>query len=123
MRYQGIKKIQTDGRDDEQVHSGNFRGVVAQKRPPSLAWWAASLDHVLGNGGLSDFKPELEQFAMDARRAPERIFHAHPPDQRTEVRLDFRPPSPRTGLPTPVIAKASPMPTHQRLGADDRQSL
>jgi hypothetical protein len=39
---------------------------------------------------LRDFKPELEQFAVDARRSPKRILDAHPPDQRTEVRLDLR---------------------------------
>jgi hypothetical protein len=51
---------------------------------------------------LRDFKPELEQFAVDTRRAPKRILHAHLPDQRAEVRLDLRPPSPGVRLPTPV---------------------
>src|SRR5258705_12621767 len=31
--------------------------------------------------------------------------------------------SSRTRLPTPKEAKADPMPTHQRLGTDDRESL
>jgi len=39
------------------------------------------LDHVLGDAGLSDLKAELEQLAMDARRAPQRIVDADPPDQ------------------------------------------
>jgi hypothetical protein len=42
---------------------------------------------------VRDLKPELEQFSMDPRRAPKRIFDAHPPDQRAQVRLDLRPPS------------------------------
>jgi hypothetical protein len=45
----------------------------------------ASLDHVFGDARLRDFQPELEQFAMDARRSPKRILDAHPPDQHTEV--------------------------------------
>jgi hypothetical protein len=68
--------------------------VITQKRAPSLAWRSASLDHVLGDARLRDLKPELEQFAVDARRSPERILDAHPPDQRAEVRFELRPPSP-----------------------------
>jgi hypothetical protein len=52
-----------------------------------------SLDHVLGDARLRDLKPELEQFAVDARRSPKRVLDAYPPDQHAEVRLDLRPPS------------------------------
>jgi hypothetical protein len=41
-----------------------------------------SLDHVFRDARLSDLEAELEQFAIDARRAPQRILNAHPPDQR-----------------------------------------
>jgi hypothetical protein len=37
---------------------------------------------------LSQFKPELEQFAVDARRTPKQILPAHLPDQRAQFRLD-----------------------------------
>ena len=93
------------------------------KTSPPLTRWPAALDHVLGDRRLSDLEPELEQFAVDARRSPEQIFHAHLLDQRTKVGVDPGPPSPRTGLPTPIAAKARLMPTHQRLGMDDRKSL
>ena len=97
--------------------------MIAQKRAPPLARWVASLDHVLGDGRLNDLEPELQQFAVDARRSPERIFHAHLLDQRTKVRVDLGSPSPGTRLPTPIAAKAGPMPTHERLGTDDREDL
>jgi hypothetical protein len=89
----GIEQIEANGRDDEQVHRGNVRRVVTQKSALSLIWRSTSLDHVLGDARLRDVKPELEQFAVDARRSPKRVLDAHPPDQRTEVRLDLRPPS------------------------------
>src|SRR5258706_647826 len=60
---------------------------------------------------------------MDTRRAPKRIFDAHPPDQNAQLRLDLRSPSVWARLPTPVAAKAGPVPTHQRLGTDDRENL
>jgi len=81
------------------------------------------LDHVFGDARLRDLKPELEQFAVDARRAPKRVLDAHPPDQRTQIRFDLRAPSPGARLPTPVAAKAGPMPPHQRLRLDDCENV
>src|SRR6202521_563087 len=90
-----------------------------QEGPPSLAGRRPPFNHVLGDARLRDLKPELEQFAVDARRAPKRIFDAHPADQYAQLRVDLRSPSLGARLPTPVAAKAGPVPTHQRLGPDD----
>src|ERR1700694_4302308 len=86
-------------------------------------WVAPSFDHVLGDARLCDLKPELEQFAVDAWRAPKRIFDAHPPDQCAQLRVDLRSPSLWARLPTPVAAKAGPVPTHECLGPDDCENL
>jgi len=90
---EGIEQIEANGRNNEQVHGGNVRRVVPQKGAPSLAWRSTPLDHVLGDSRLRDLKSELEQFAVDTRRTPKRIFDAHPPDQCAEVRLDLGSPS------------------------------
>src|SRR5712672_3751647 len=94
-----------------------------QKGPPSLAGRPPPFDHVLRDARLRDLKPELEEFSVNAWRAPKRIFDAHPPDQRAQVRLDLRPPSRRARLSAPITAKACPMPMHERLGADDHEDL
>jgi hypothetical protein len=94
-----------------------------QEGPPSLAGRPPSFDHVLGDARLRQFKPELEQFAMDAWRSPERVLDAHSPDQRAQFSIDLRSPSPWARLPTPVAAKAGSMPMHERLGPDDREDL
>src|SRR5258706_8148276 len=120
---EGIEQIETDSWNNEQVHGGNVRRVVTQEGSPSLARWPPSFDYVLGDARLRDLKPELEQFAVDAWRAPKRIFDAHPPDQYAQLRVDLRSPSLWARLPTPVAAKAGPMPTHERLGSDDREDL
>src|SRR6202051_2868835 len=119
----GIEQVETESWNNEQVHGGNVRRVVTQEGPPSLAGRPPPFDHVLGDAGLRDLKPELEQFAVDARRAPKRIFDAHPPDQRAQLRVDPRSPSQWERLPTPVAAKAGPVPTHKRLGPDDCENL
>src|SRR6266478_2691348 len=71
---EGIEQIETDSWNNEQVHCGNVRRVVTQEGSPSLAGWPPPIDHVLGDARLRDLKPELEQFAVDAWRAPKRIF-------------------------------------------------
>jgi hypothetical protein len=47
---------------------------------PSLTGRPASLDHVFGDARLRDCKPELEQFTMDTRSAPQWVLNAHPPN-------------------------------------------
>jgi hypothetical protein len=97
--------------------------MVAQEDDPPPRGRPTSLDHVLRNARLSDLEAELEQLAMDARRTPQRIFRAHPPDQRAQIRGDLRPSSKRAGFPTPVPAEAAAVPAHEGLGPDDRDSL
>src|SRR5450755_3814425 len=58
------------------------------------------------------------------RGAPQRgFFDAHPMDQPAQLRVDLRSPSPRVRLPAPVAAKAGSVPTHERLGPDDGESV
>src|SRR6202034_3643459 len=86
---EGIEQVETESWNNEQVRGGDVRRVVAQKGPPSLAGRPPPFDHVFGDAGLRDLKPELEQFAVDAWRTPKRILHAHPPDQRAQLRFDL----------------------------------
>src|ERR1700739_2438162 len=88
--------------------------VVMQEGPPSLAGRPPPFHHVLGDARLRDLKPELEQFAVDAWRAPKWILHAHPPDQSAQLRVDPRSPTLWARLPMPVAAKAGPVPPHER---------
>src|SRR5205807_8185702 len=85
-----IEQIEANGRNNEQVNGGDVRCVVTQEGAPALGRRSTSLDHVLRDAGLSDLEAELEQLAMDARRSPQRIFRAHPPDQRAQIRVDLR---------------------------------
>src|ERR1700730_5766725 len=90
---ESIEQVEANGRDNEQVHCSNIRRMVTQESAPALAWRPPSFDHVLGDARLRNLKPELEQFAVDAWRAPKRIFDAHPPDQHAQLRFDLRSPS------------------------------
>src|SRR3984893_1827869 len=120
---EGIEQVETDGWNNEQVHGSNVRPVVMQEGPPSLAGRPPSFDHVLGDARLRDLKSELKQFAVDAWRAPKRVFDAHPPDQRAQLRVDLRSASQWARLPTPIVTKTGPVPTQERLRPDDREYL
>src|SRR5262249_6555222 len=77
----------------------------------------------LGHRRLGDLKAELKQFAVDARRSPQRVLDTHAPDQGAQLRVNLRPSAKRARLPTPVPTKAGPMPTDERLWTDDRDDL
>src|SRR5664279_4464450 len=51
---EGIEQVEANGRDNEQIHGSNVRGVVPQKGAPSLTWRPASLEHVLCDARLRD---------------------------------------------------------------------
>src|ERR1700726_4062468 len=78
---------------------------------------------VISGQRLRDLKPELEQFSADAWPAPKRIFYGPPPNQYAQLGVDLRSPSLWARLPTPVGAKAGPVPTHECLGPDDCENL
>ncbi len=105
------------------VHLSGGGRCRLHARDAHRVWRPTPFDHVPGDARLRDLKPKLEQFAVDAWRAPRRIFDAHSPDQDAQLRLDLRSPSPWARLPTPVAAKSGSVPTHERLGPDDCDNL
>ena len=86
------REVETDRRDNKQVHGCNIWRMITQEGSPSLTGGYPPFDHVLGDARLRDLKPELEQFAVNAWRAPKRIFDAHLPDQCAQLGLDWWPP-------------------------------
>ena len=67
---EGIEQIEAYGRNNKQIHRGDVGCMIAEKCAPSLTGRPASFDHVFSHRRLRDLEPELQQLAMDARRAP-----------------------------------------------------
>src|SRR5512144_1697588 len=80
-----IEQPEGNGRNDKQVHRRDPICVVAQERLPALRRRTSPARHILGNAGLPDIDPELEQFAVDPGCTPQRVGNAHLSDQL----LDF----------------------------------
>src|SRR5215469_11263429 len=55
--------------------------MVFQERSPGLRGRIPTAHHVFAYAGLADVDAELEDFAMDARSAPEWVVTAHLPNQ------------------------------------------
>ncbi len=112
-----------EGGHREKIHRDHLPEVVAQEGGPGLAagtTWLAH--HIFANGSLGHANPQLEQFAMDTRSAPEGVGSGHLPneiDGRGSHALapGFRSPA----LPAPEQAKALPMPAYHRVWLDQSQ--
>ena len=77
-------------------------------------------DHVLADAGLADIDPEFEEFAVDARSAPERVFPAHLADQFADFIRNARPPgSAVMNFPLPEKSKAFTVPGDDAFRLDD----
>src|SRR5262249_49188176 len=83
--------LKGQGRDQAKVDCWNCIRMVAQECPPRLRWRSSVFDHVVGDGRLGDLEAKLEQFAMDARGAPQRVLLVHLPDQIAQFTIDLRP--------------------------------
>ena len=108
-------------RDHEEIRRHDLAHVIAQERMPCLRRRLTSTDHVLGNARLPDLNTELQQFAVDARCAPERIGGRDRANQRADLRRQRRPPHATPALPLPEDAEPSTVPGNDGLGFDDHE--
>src|ERR1700704_848122 len=113
------EQLEADCRHDKEVHGGNACRMIAEKRLPSLRRPSPPPRHVLGDSRLSDLEPELQQLAVDARRAPEPVGQAHLSDQAPDLNWNLWTTATRARLPAPVQPETGPMPPDDRLGLDN----
>src|SRR6516164_4443860 len=117
-----VKHLKTNGRHREEVDRYHTLEVILQEGPPGLRRWLAASHHILANTGLADVNVEFEQFAVDARRAPQRIVAAHLANQFSCFRGDRR--SSRLAaahLPGPEQPKPFAVPGNHGLRFHDEQ--
>ena len=79
---------------------------------------ASSSNRIVSDRCLADVDPELEQLPVNARRAPQRVVDTDLADQPSNLYRYTRTPgfASRSVLPE----QATPMPSHQRFGTNDR---
>jgi hypothetical protein len=94
---------------------------LTEDTPGTVKLWESPRQ---SRGGSRSSKAQLEQFARDARRAPERIGSAHLSNQIDSLWSDARAPGfPSPTLPTPEQAKALSMPVDHCVRLDQSNRL
>jgi hypothetical protein len=122
--YEHVEHTEGRGRHDKEVDRDEVGDVVLEERSPSLRRRPRPTGHEPGDGALRDIEPELAQFAVDARRAPERIGERHHADELRKLGADaWSTRSPASGLPGPQGATALPVPENHGLGGNDMERL
>ena len=86
-----VEKPERAGDHDEHIQGGDAVDMVPQEGPPSRGGALGSPDHVLGDRGLADADPKLEEFTVDPRRTPKQIVKAHLTNEPAKLRGRFRP--------------------------------
>ena len=72
-----IQQLKRHARGHEHVNRGDDRHMVPQEAAPSRGGSLRAPREIPADSSLAHLDAELEQFAVDARRAPERIGAAH----------------------------------------------
>src|SRR3989441_1032628 len=122
--HEHVEHSEGGSRHDKEVDGNEVGEVVLEERAPSLRRRFRATRHQPGDASLRDVKTELEQFAVDAWRAPERIRERHRAHEFRNLRADRRSThSPATGLPSPESAEALPVPANYGLRAYEMESL
>jgi hypothetical protein len=111
-----IEQVEGDGGDRKEVYGGNGFAVIMKKRKPTLGRCKISgcTAHPAGDGALRYVEAQHEEFAVDARRTPGRIFNDHLKDQITDVFGNSLP----ADLPShfaehdPIQSESGPVPAH-----------
>ena len=99
---QDEEQLETNRRHDQEIHGGDAGRMIVQKGLPSLRPPSPVPRHILGDRRLRDVDPELEQFAMDSRRAPQPVGQAHVADQTPDLDWNLWPAATRARLPAPI---------------------
>src|SRR5258708_10476043 len=110
----------------EKVHCGNYLAVILHKRLPALRR-ARVLRRLLNptrNSSFCDIKPELQQFPVDAWRAPSRVLGHHTENQLSQLFADSLSPQDlaMARYATPVPPKSSPMPAYYCCRSNEDES-
>src|SRR5262249_51871568 len=104
----------TSGLEPGRDRSPRWRVHGCAECLPRLRWRPSPPDHVFGDRRRGDLEPELEQFTMDARGAPQWVLLAHPLDEFAQLTANSGPSWPSARFPAPIRPKPGPMPAQEQ---------
>jgi hypothetical protein len=106
----------------EEVEGDEVSHMVVEERPPGLRRPGRPLRHEPRDGALGHVDTELEELAMDARGALERIRRGHSADQGFDLGVDGPATASRPGGELgPIRTEAAPLPPQDGVRSHDHQ--
>src|SRR5262245_2539550 len=96
--------------------------MVGEEGPPGLRRTGTPLRHEPGDGALGDVDAELQEFAMDARGAPQRVGGGDSGDPGPDLGVDGRATSSRSARKLVQYAR-KPTPPQDGDGGHDDEGL
>jgi len=85
---EAVQHAKGQRRDGEEVHCGNGLTVILEERQPVFAEIRSSGTSPSRDCGFREIEAELEQFAVNTRRSPNRILGNHTKDQGSNLFAD-----------------------------------
>jgi len=125
---EAVEQLKRDRRNSKEIHGGDGFSVIAEKRKPTLGRFRISgcAPHPAGDGALGYVKAQHAQFAMNARRTPDRVLSNHLEDQFADL---FGNPFPAANSLShfakhgPIESESSPVPADHRFREDHKECL
>ena len=118
-----IENLKAESRHREKVDRHHAGHVILQERPPRLRRWSPAADQVLAHARFANVDTQLEQFAVNPRRAPEGIFPAHRADQvANRFRHGGASGLAPSNFPGPKLTECLPVPSNNRRRLDEKDT-
>jgi hypothetical protein len=121
---EAIQNAKPQRRHSEEVHGRDDFAVITKETRPALARVAGRRQppEIAGNSALGDIHAKFEKLPVHPRSAPGRVFGYHPPDEISNVGIDFGPAKAfRARSEAPEQPEPSPMPGDDGFWPDDDQ--
>jgi hypothetical protein len=121
-----IQDSERQSRHREEVHGRNDLALIAKESSPKPAGVQGrkQTPEIAGHGTFGDVQSEFQKLPMNSRSAPAWILLCHPPDESSNLGIDYRPASALwSRSKTPEQTKASPMPGGNGFRFDDDQDI
>ena len=120
---QHVKKLESGGGHNEEVHRGNATGMVAEESPPTLRGLAPGFGTILPDGCARRCQSQFSQLVAYARAAPGRVGPPHSVNELDQFRVRSRSPTPVPGLPSPEHPKSRSLPADECIGLEEHQRV
>jgi hypothetical protein len=88
-----IQDSEGQGRHSEEVHGHDHIAVILEESSPELAGLLARIraPEIARNSAFGDVEPEFQKLPVNSRSAPACILLYHPPDEGSNLGIDFWP--------------------------------